>query len=157
MNFECKIIGLKLVLSDKLIAEMRAFGLKYYPKEFGGILVGRYSEDMKTCIIDQTILPKRYKSSQYYFVRGKEGLLEALSFYYNQTPRLIYIGEWHTHPNMKPEPSETDKNAMQEIADHEDVLIKSPVMIILGITKENMEIGVYIQFKNQLQKYEQQN
>ena len=157
MNLQCENIGLKLVISESLINTIHQKGIQQYPNEFGGLLVGKYSEDMKTCFIEETIIPIKYKSSKYYFERGKEGVFEKLQAFYNQEPRLIYIGEWHTHPDMTPEPSETDKRAMLEIAEHKEVLINSPVLIILGITRNKIEIGAYIQFKNKLHKYGKQN
>ena len=154
MNLKCEDIGLTLIINEHLIEVIHQAGLKHYPKEFGGLLIGRYSDDMKTCFVEETILPVKYKSSKSYFERGKEGVLEKLEVYYKQTPKLMYLGEWHTHPDSTVEPSETDKNTMKEIAAHDDVLINSPVMLILGITKSKLEIGAYIQFKNKLYKYE---
>lgn len=154
MNLKCAELGLELSIPDKLLQDLYNIGIKHYPKEFGGVLVGRYSECMKVCYIEGTVLPQKYKSSQYYFERGKEGLYEELKKFYNQVPQLIYIGEWHTHPNAPPIPSETDKKAMIEISEHKEVLINSPVLIILGITADKLDIGAYLQFKNRLYRYE---
>lgn len=157
MNFFCSAIGLTLSIDDILVSKLILEGRKHYPKEYGGIIVGRYSDDLKTCIVEGTILPQNYRSSRYSFERGKKGLVEKLSELYEQTPRLIYIGEWHTHPNSTPVPSITDKQAMLQIAGDDGVTITTPVLLILGLDKISCTIGAYLQFKNQLIQYEQQD
>ena len=157
MNFFCSAIGLTLSINESLVSKLILEGRKHYPKEYGGILVGRYSDDLKTCIVEDTVLPQNHRSSRYAFERGKKGLAEKLSELYEQTPRLIYIGEWHTHPDSTPVPSTMDKQAMLQIASDDGVTITSPVLLILGLNKKSYTIGAYLQFKNQLIQYEQQD
>ncbi|MBL7933132.1 MAG: Mov34/MPN/PAD-1 family protein [Bacteroidia bacterium] len=128
--------------------------MRHYPKEFGGLLIGRYSHDKKTCYVTDTILPKKYSSSRSTFERGKEGLKKKLVEFYNNDPPLIYIGEWHTHPDSKPEPSETDKQAMQEISEHENVTIQNPILLIIGVNKQRYEPKFYLSLNNKLYEYE---
>ena len=157
MKFFCSTIGLTLSLSETVVSKLILVGRKHYPKEYGGILVGRYSDDSKACIVEDTILPQNHKSSRYAFERGKEGLAKKLSELYDQTPRLIYIGEWHTHPDSTPVPSTTDKQAMLQIANDDGVAITSPVLLILGLSQASYTMGIYLQFQNRLIKYEQQD
>ena len=128
-----------------LLNELYAVGLNHYPKEFGGLLIGKYSDDFKTCIIETTILPVKYKSSRYGFERGKKGLKSKLTEFYNSEPRLIYVGEWHTHPDSLAIPSSKDKTAMKEIEDNNDVNITSPLLLIIGLNNGNYHAGLYIQ------------
>jgi integrative and conjugative element protein (TIGR02256 family) len=157
LKFFCSAIGLTLSISETFVSKLILEGRKHYPKEYGGILVGRYSDDLKACIVEDTILPQNHKSSRYAFERGKEGLAKKLSDLYEQTPRLIYIGEWHTHPDSVPVPSTTDKQAMLQIANDNGVTIASPVLLILGLNRTAYTLGAYLQFQNQLIRYEQQD
>ncbi|MFN8415756.1 MAG: Mov34/MPN/PAD-1 family protein [Cytophagaceae bacterium] len=154
MNLRCNEIGLDLIISESLLEHMYKIGMEHYPSEFGGILVGYYSEDMVTCTICETIIPEKYTTSKYSFERGKEGLFEKLELYFNQVPKLIYVGEWHTHPDMSTNPSLTDRQALQDIANNNEVNITNPVLIILSNNKNGYTFSSYIQFKNQLYKYE---
>jgi len=156
LRYYCPDIGLEVRISKELIEKLFKTGLTYYPTEYGGILVGRYSDDYKTCFIVDTILPIKSKSSRFLFERGNDGLGQKLTEYYNQEPSLIYLGEWHTHPDNTPTPSATDRRAMKQIAQDEKVKITSPVLIILGITKSRCDIGMYVQHQNKLHKYEYQ-
>lgn len=154
MKLTCANKGLNVQVEQTLLDELYHEGMKHYPKEFGGLLVGCYSEDFKTCIIKTSIIPMKYKSSRYFFERGKDGLKQKLIEFYNANPRLIYVGEWHTHPDGDPSPSITDLNAMIEIAESPDVSIENPILLILGVNKTEMKLGTFVYSKNKLLKYE---
>lgn len=157
MRYYCKNIGLNIEIQDKLLNELYALGLNHYPKEYGGLLIGKYSDDFKTCIIETTVQPVKYKSSRYSFERGKAGLKGKLKEFYNSEPRLIYVGEWHTHPDGLLILSSKDKSAMEEIEDHREVNITSPVLLIIGLNNETYFAGFYIQYHKVMYKYEKQN
>lgn len=154
MKLTCTHKGLNVEVEQELLDKLYHEGMKHYPKEFGGLLVGCYSDDFKTCLIKTSIMPTKYKTSRYFFERGKEGLKQKLSEFYNATPRLIYVGEWHTHPDGVPSPSSTDLNAMIEIAESPDVSIENPILMILGVSKTEMKLGTFVYSKNKLLKYE---
>lgn len=147
-------MGLDIEVNQVLLDELYRAGMKHYPKEFGGLLVGYYSDDFKTCFVETTILPKKYKSSRYFFERGKERLKSNLTKYFNSVPRLIYVGEWHTHPDGVPSPSGTDMKAMIEIGESPSVNILNPLLFILGINPSKINLGAYVYSKNNLLKYE---
>jgi len=154
LRYFCKNIGLNIEIQDMLLNELYAVGLNHYPKEFGGLLIGKYSDDLKTCIIETTILPVKYKSSRYSFERGKAGLKGKLTEFYNSEPRLIYVGEWHTHPDGLAIPSSKDKSAMKEIEDSSDVNITSPLLLIIGLNNGKYQAGFYIQHNKVMYEYE---
>lgn len=154
MKLTCKDIGLSIEVKEELLNDLYDIAMKHYPKEFGGLLIGYYAEDYKICYIENTILPNKYKSSRYSFERGKIGLKEKLTELYNEKPRLIYVGEWHSHPDGLPIPSGTDFNAMKEIAESDEVLIQNPVLLILGITKEQYKYKFFIHHNKNLKEYD---
>ncbi len=148
--------GLKIVIEDKFIYNLYQFGLVHYPNEFGGILLGRYSDDRKTLNIIETILPENFKSTKYSFHRETKDLKGKLEIKFNDTPSLYYVGEWHTHPDNPAIPSQIDINAMDEIINHPDVFILNPVLVILDISLYHFDFAVYIKFKDKLYKYEKE-
>lgn len=154
MKLTNKEIELNVDIDDNLINRLYNYGIEHYPKEFGGFLIGRYSEDLKTVYIKETILPKKFKASKFSFERGIEGVKETLEIYYKARESMIYVGEWHTHPDNEPTPSSTDINALEEIANHDEVKIKNPILLIMGINKTKKELGFYVYFKNKIYKYE---
>jgi integrative and conjugative element protein (TIGR02256 family) len=131
-------------------------GLKHYPNEFGGLLIGRYSEDKSTVFIQETVLPLKYTSSKYSFKRGTDGLRTMLEKYYERIPNLHYVGEWHTHPDNPAVPSNTDLIALNTIVNHHEVYISSPLLLIMSITKEDYHPVFYVLFQNKIYAYEQE-
>lgn len=157
MILENEDIGLKVEIDVALLDSMYSLSMRHFPKEFGGVLIGRYTEDMKTCIIEDIIPAKEYKSSKYYFERGRRGLSMKLKAYYNRTPRLLYVGEWHTHPDMLAEPSETDKQAMRELEAHDNVNITSPLLLIMSNTKKGYTYNCFVQHNKTIYTYGKQD
>ena len=157
MNYINTEIGLKLIVDDNLLKDFVRVGRKYYPNEFGGLLVGYYENDFKTFNITDTLLPTVFKSKRYLFERDTEGLENKLKTMFQEIPSKYYVGEWHTHPDGSINPSSTDRKAINSIINHAEVLINNPVFLIISLTKHEQEFGFYVSFKNKLYKYEQQN
>ena len=149
-----KEIKLSISIDETLLIELTEIGKKHYPNEFGGFLMGYYSDDLKQLNITDTILPTKFKASKYQFERDITGIIETLKNHYEQAPKTYYVGEWHTHPNNLPIPSTTDINAINEILKHKDKSIQNPILLIIGYTKQSVEYGFYVPFKNKLYKYE---
>lgn len=154
MNFVNSEIGLSIEILDGLIDTIRQAGLAHYPKEFGGILIGQYTQDKLTVSITDTILPSKYQSSPVSFDRGTEGFEEKLLALFAAEPSKIYVGEWHTHPNAAAYPSGTDIRALQQIVAADSVNINNPVMLIIGLTQTKMELGFYVYLNDKIYKYE---
>ncbi len=154
MKFHCNDIGLKLEIDDDLLHRLIEHGKSNYPNEFGGILAGFYSDDQKSVHIKETILPEEFETSMVSFKRGMNGIKKKLIKLYSQYPRIIYVGEWHTHPNGIPSPSRTDIKAMDEIINCKDVRILNPILLILGNLFNSFDYCFFVHFNNKLYKYE---
>jgi integrative and conjugative element protein (TIGR02256 family) len=149
-------LKLSIDIRDDLLAEMVRHGRKFYPKEYGGILVGRYSENNTVVMIEEIVLPLNYKASAFSFERGTKGLRDALLKHFKSNPILVYVGEWHTHPNGSTIPSITDTDALKKIAKHESVFIENPVLVIIALNKIHQEFGFYVWYQNQVYSYEKE-
>ncbi|PXY41854.1 hypothetical protein DMB65_04625 [Flavobacterium cheongpyeongense] len=154
MMYRINELGLTLEIEDDLLCSLIDIGIKHYPNEFGGFLIGNYSETQTHLIITNTILPNKFKGTPYLFERDTIGIDDKLKQFYAEEPKKYYLGEWHTHPNNLPIPSSTDINAINSIANHPEVSIKNPLMLIIGYDKPKVELGFYVQFKNKLYRYE---
>jgi len=67
-------IGLSIEADDELLNSLVETGKSHYPNEFGGFLVGYYSDDKRHLHITDTILPKSFKASKYNFERSTKGI-----------------------------------------------------------------------------------
>lgn len=154
MKLENAEAGLKIDVSDKLIDAIFQSSLKEYPKEFGGFLIGYYEDDFKTLNITDTILPIVFKSTKTSFERQTIGVETEFEIFYKQNPSKYYVGEWHTHPDGTTYPSARDLNTINSILKYPQVVIKTPVFLIVGINKLRKELGFYVPLKNKIYKYE---
>ncbi len=146
---------IEVLIPDELLNNLIKAGIKEYPKEFGGFLIGYYSKDFKTLYITDTLLPIKYKVSKYSFERSTEGIIEYLKKKYNLSPKQYYVGEWHTHPDSSTKYSSTDLNSMIEIAKCKTVRITNPILMILSISKTKMNgFSFYVYDNKKLLKYE---
>lgn len=157
MKLVNKQLGLGISVDQKFLDKLFLVSKGYYPNEFGGLLIGRYLDDNRLLSIEDFILPLKYKSSRFSFVRDVEGLRDRLTGNYIKNPSLIYVGEWHTHPDNSPVPSITDFEALQQIVNHTEVYITNPVMLILGINTDSYEADFYVLYNKKMYKYEKEN
>jgi integrative and conjugative element protein (TIGR02256 family) len=101
--------------------------------ETGGILVGRYSEDLSLAIVrEATPPPTDSRRGRAWFVRGVNGLRDMLSKRWRVRERTYYVGEWHFHPAAHVEPSSDDFKQMLEISRARAYECKEPLLLIFG-------------------------
>ena len=68
---------------------------------------------------------------------------------------LIYLGEWHSHPDGNADYSPIDKQAMINIATCDTVAINHPIMLIISISKTKVRgLKAYYVSNNKLIEYE---
>ncbi len=100
----------------QLLGQCRQLGAE--TPEAGGLLIGRRIEDTEHVIIDYASVPHPDdRATRTTFERldaGHQALLEEL--WSASEGALDYVGEWHTHPNGEPEPSETDRSEWRRLA-----------------------------------------
>ncbi len=82
--------------------------------EAGGILLGQVKE--RDIYITRISFPSnRDRSSRYSFKRSKRNAQAIIDYeFYNSSKRTIYLGEWHTHPEELPTPSNVDRKMIKD-------------------------------------------
>lgn len=154
MKFINKETGVKLEISESLFDSLCKYALEYYPSEFGGFLLGKYSTDYKKVYIEDVILPKKFKGTPTKFCRSVIGIEDVFKQAYYEKG-LFYIGEWHSHPDGNSMFSNDDFRAMKQIVEEKTVLIKNPVLLILSVTNEKLDgYQFYFYKEEELKKYE---
>ena len=105
--------------------------------ETGGILIGRYSDDLSLAIVrEATAPPSDSRRGRSWFVRGVNGLRELLGKKWRAKERIHYVGEWHFHPVGCVEPSGDDYKQMREISLSKQYDCKEPLLLIFGTGRE---------------------
>jgi integrative and conjugative element protein (TIGR02256 family) len=120
-----------LLHAQQIITEEVA---KHHPYETGGILIGKYDENLKLAAVYTAT--KANNSSIHRFMsfeRSPRGIGEEIKRAQEKiSSDLHYIGEWHTHPDNRAIPSCSDLQQMQVFAKNRQLGIKSPLLLIVG-------------------------
>lgn len=142
--FESKDKSLGIQISNQLIQKLHNICKNAYPYETGGILIGRYSEDLKWAQI-MTVSETLAKSNRSHisFTRNGQGVTLILKKYWEE--KQYYLGEWHYHPGASPLPSELDKKTMFMLSRSKKLYCPEPILFVVGgnADKWNHYAGVY--------------
>lgn len=130
--------GGRLKFAQDVVAKLSTFRqTRISDPETGGMLLGRLIEGSTDVILDEVTIPqKRDRWGRFFFKRNKKQAQDFVDLAWNSSGNSrIYLGEWHTHPEDDPTPSQQDiknwhsisKNAVYE----QDCLF----FFIVGINK----------------------
>lgn len=132
-------------IKEETINEIYDICKNSFPKETGGILIGKYSPDLKRAQISiVTGAPLDSRSGGTWFHRGTNGLQQLLDEVWEREGSF-YLGEWHYHPGGTPIPSTQDIIEMKKISKNKTYNCPEPILIIAGNTSTyDWHLGVYI-------------
>ena len=101
--------------------------------ETGGILVGIYSDGWTRAVVTDLVdAPTDSKGAERHFERGIAGVRDELIRFWEASPRRYYLGEWHSHPDGPPWPSDEDTASMRAIAKDPAASCPEPVLLLIG-------------------------
>lgn len=73
------------------------------------------------------------KSSRFNFIRAKKSAQKAINKYFKESGgKKIYLGEWHSHPEDLPMPSQLDCKSIKEQIIFNKLNSNTIFMIIIG-------------------------
>lgn len=136
--------GTILYIEDKVLKKIFKYAqVKPFDLEAGGVLLGKCFQNRNEYIIsdvsEPSILDKR---TRFNFVRSKKHAQAVINRTWKKSGGYInYIGEWHTHPETNPSPSQIDKNLLRQIISDKSNVFPKIFLLILG-TNQNLYIGV---------------
>jgi integrative and conjugative element protein (TIGR02256 family) len=105
------------------------------PVETGGVIVGYIDHQSRTVfVVDVLRAPPDSKESADGFIRGKDGLKEAVDDVATRTMKMVrYIGDWHSHPpRASTAPSWDDRLLSAHLASELAADGDPALMIIVG-------------------------
>lgn len=121
----------RLSVPEGAVQQLLKFCCEAGNVETGGILIGHYSADRTTAVVDRISGPppdsKHFLSR---FFRGVDGLQDLLIRMWSAAKRQYYLGEWHYHPLPDAEPSRDDIVQMNKIASSDRYACPEPVLLI---------------------------
>lgn len=97
--------------------------------EAGGQLFARFSLGAAHVVIATG--PRRTdKRTRTSYAPDRKAEQREINFWFKQG--LHYIGDWHTHPSLKPEPSGTDRKSIEVTTKRSRHNLPGLVMVIVG-------------------------
>ena len=151
-------LNLRVRIPVSIISGIEKSLRSHYPKEFGGIFVGHYSENEKIAFIDSIIKSEVYENDSRTFVCYPDNLNEKLAVIYERSKgKLIYLGEWHSHINSTASPSRTDIETLVAISRSNDVSITTPILLIISLYQKTTDFEVFVLYKEEMYKYLRQD
>jgi len=124
-----------ITLDRWLLAKLARFRQKRLPHETGGVLLGSFDTQRRTCmLVDALPSPADSKEWPTSYIRGCQGLPEQVRKVGTLTlGQLGYVGEWHSHPNsISTLPSKDDYTAYMWLVGHMQIESLPGLMLIIG-------------------------
>lgn len=101
-------------------------------KEIGGQLFARF-EECAIVVEVATVTSGRSRRTRFGFWPDREAERQDIARLFKDG--LHYIGDWHSHPEPCPSPSDTDVRKMREIFNQSAHQLNAMLMVIVGQTK----------------------
>lgn len=154
VKFYQKELNLYLTIEEKCLESIYDYVHEFYPNEFGGLLMGNYINNNTEVVICDVIIPDKFSNSRTGFISDNNSLNKKLKdFYLRNNGNLIYIGDWHSHPNLSNLYSKTDFESIQLLAKSNAVNTHNPLLLIVSYDGDNFDPGFYVYFKTKLHKF----
>lgn len=125
----------KVILSKAIEKQIQELIAKNPKIETGGVLAGHLSENGDFIITNASGPGPKATHSSTKFEKDVEYCQKFLDeLFIKSQKQVVYIGEWHSHPNENNKPSGTDLKSLTEIAFQKEYLTDMPVMLIFSNT-----------------------
>ncbi|TDQ16643.1 integrative and conjugative element protein (TIGR02256 family) [Algoriphagus boseongensis] len=130
-----------IVLSENLIELIYNYRqIEKGKPESGGILLGQKKDNI-IYLLRASTPNNKDKFHRTGFTRNKEIAQSIINYeFYNSGKKTIYLGEWHSHPENFPTPSNQDMRMIKDQFEKNDLNEKFIFLIIVGI--ESLYIGI---------------
>lgn len=138
-------INEKSILNIEDQAYEKLLSYRSQDKENGGVLLGCVFSDYSQIFITDISVPSRHdKRGKYFFIRNKNNAQRIINANWHASNGSVnYLGEWHTHPEIFPTPSATDKKLIYDCLHKNKNVFDGLFLIIVGTTGH-----LYIGYQN---------
>lgn len=123
-----------IVLSSNVKEKFEKYRKSLPRKESGGILLGRICLNDFIIIEEITEPSKKDIASFFSFKRDKKTAQEIINeTWKGSRGEVIYLGEWHTHNEASPKPSNVDRKMIKDLLIESKMEINFLITIIVGM------------------------
>lgn len=128
----------ELWFSEAALQDLGAEANRAYPLETGGVLVGYFSEHGEPVVFGATGPGPAAVHRRQRFTPDHAWQCQQLDHIFDKSSgTLVYVGDWHTHPDASPRMSWLDHRTLRAIARHREAKVSNPLMLIGGGSPQN--------------------
>ena len=146
---------MKILLPESIVQKLTLALKKSGSREIGGILMGEHLSEGVFRVKEITI--QEHGGTYFSFIRQLKNILNPLKHFFHKTgynyKKYNYLGEWHSHPEFTPEPSNRDSETMWEIVEDPEVGANFVVLMIVKLNKIDYIEGTATVYLKQDQKF----
>lgn len=126
-----------LIFSNRAINKISEVSSKITEIESGGVLLGKIYHSYD--VISDIVMPcKKDKQGISFFIRSFRAANKVIKNKWERSRgKINYLGEWHTHKDISPSPSDTDKQMIKNIFLNVDLEIAQIYLFIIGTKNSN--------------------
>lgn len=140
---------MKIKIPNEIISKIEIALKKANQNEIGGILMGQHIDENEFRVVDITIQKQHGTIAS--FTRIIDEIIRPLKTFFKRNSykykTFNYLGEWHSHPSHKANPSLKDIQSMFEILSDKNVGANFAILIIVklnGINKILLTAYVFL-------------
>lgn len=144
---EITIGDLTVIFASSVLEVMnRHMQTKSNAPEQGGILLGRVYENK--FVVEKISTPTELdKCSRYNFERHRLSAQLVINYeFFNSNGQIMYLGEWHTHPEDFPTPSSVDRKMIKSQLANNKIYVSCLILVIKGRKKTFVGIQTQNEF-----------
>jgi len=122
-----------LIISNSLTNKISKVSYKISEIESGGILLGKIYHSYD--VISDIVMPcKKDKKGIAFFIRSFKSANKVIKNEWERSQgKINYLGEWHTHKEINPTPSGTDKQMIKNVFSNVALELDQIYLFIIGI------------------------
>lgn len=136
----------RILLSERVLAEMEQEARRRAPDESGGILLGyagRKDPSVLSVLFQIGPGPRAVHERHRFEPDGPWQERQVAAAYERSGRIATYLGDWHSHPNGPGRPSGLDRSTARKIAHATEARCPHPLMVILAGGREKWEVGAH--------------
>ena len=127
----------KILLAESVLNDLNHYRQRINEPETGGILLGKILANGNIIICNCSRPCISGKAYAVGFERSSKLANQIIRQFFNESNgTIVYVGEWHTHPENVPSPSATDLKSIKNIYNTTNLNSDIIVYIIIGPKSE---------------------
>lgn len=146
--------SIEIHIEEGILLAIEEIANTHFPNEAGGALMGYVNDNGSKILITKIIGPgPEAVHNRMSFIPDYAYQEEEIARLYSESERtLVYLGDWHSHPNGAAALSGTDQRTLINISSYPEARIAFPIMVLLSGRPDRWNVNAWQLRKRRLIK-----